>query len=267
MNRPQRVNVSTNQVWIEVSLLEHWGPKPHGIPRVTQNIFLQSLRRDDVRYFYYHRTEKSFVATRDVQYFEQLAAGDKSFTVDRCPPGQPLTSQLSEGDRIFFCEVGWDHEPYYGCMADLRREHPRAIFEYLVHDLIPIKSPMFFEQKFGSRVAKFLKLLPTVVDRYVCVSDSTARDVRSILAPHAEIVVMKSGNDMGTTGVEPNIDCPYVLSVGTIEIRKNHLLLYYVWRKLAEDLGERCPKLVLVGRPGWLARSVTASPTSNWSAC
>ncbi|MEX3811319.1 glycosyltransferase family 4 protein [Paraburkholderia sp. BR13439] len=245
--------MSTNQVWIEVSLLEHWGPKPHGIPRVTQNIFLQSLRRDDVRYFYYHRTEESFIAIRDVAYFKRLAAGDEPFNADRCPAGHPLTSQLAEGDRIFFCEVGWDHAPYYGCMAELRREHPRTIFEYLVHDLIPITSPMFFEQEFGNRAAQFLRLLPTVVDRYVCVSDSTARDVRSILAPRAETVVMKSGNDMGQTGVAPDIDRPYVLSVGTIEIRKNHLLLYYVWRKLAADLGERCPKLVLVGRAGWLA--------------
>ncbi|HDR9087213.1 TPA: glycosyltransferase [Burkholderia vietnamiensis] len=243
-------------VWIEVSLLEHWGPKPHGIPRVTQNIFLQSLRRADVRYFYYHRTEKSFIAAADVEHFKRLAAGDEQFDADRCPAGKALTSLIHKGDRIFFSEVGWDHEPYYGCMSDLRRDHPQAVFEYLVHDLIPIKSPMFFEQEFGGRAASFLELLPTIVDRYICVSNSTARDVRIILDPEADIRVMKSGNDMGKTGVEPAVGQPYVLNVGTIEIRKNHLLLYYVWRKLAADLGGRCPKLVLVGRPGWLASDI-----------
>ena len=242
-----------NQTWIEVSLLEHWGPRPHGIPRVTQNIFLQSLKRGDVRYFYYHRSSESFISTDDVEYFKRLASGDESFDANLCPDGRPLSSQIDDGDRLFFSEVGWDHGPYYGCMVDLRRQHPNAVFEYLVHDLIPIKSPMFFEQEFGGRAADFLKLLPTVVDRYICVSDSTARDVRSILAPHAEIVVMKSGNDMGKTGVDPGVDRLYVLNVGTIEIRKNHHLLYYVWRKLAAELGARCPKLVLVGRPGWLA--------------
>jgi glycosyltransferase involved in cell wall biosynthesis len=49
----------------------------------------------------------------------------------------------------------------------------------------------------------------------------------------------------------PPSDPPYFLMCGTIEPRKNHLLLLHVWRDLVDRLGDRSPKLVLVGKRGW----------------
>ena len=43
---------------------------------------------------------------------------------------------------------------------------------------------------------------------------------------------------------------PYVLSVSTVEIRKNHLLLAKVWAECRRD-GVDLPPLVIVGRIGW----------------
>jgi glycosyltransferase involved in cell wall biosynthesis len=44
---------------------------------------------------------------------------------------------------------------------------------------------------------------------------------------------------------------PYFVVCGTIEPRKNHLLLLHVWRDLVRRDGDRAPKLVLVGTRGW----------------
>ncbi|TEU30125.1 glycosyltransferase family 4 protein [Alkanindiges illinoisensis] len=44
---------------------------------------------------------------------------------------------------------------------------------------------------------------------------------------------------------------PYFVILGTIEPRKNHLLLLQVWRRLAEQLKENCPKLYIIGKRGW----------------
>jgi glycosyltransferase involved in cell wall biosynthesis len=45
---------------------------------------------------------------------------------------------------------------------------------------------------------------------------------------------------------------PYFLCLGTIEPRKNHLLLLHIWRRMAETMPEiDIPQLVLVGRRGW----------------
>jgi glycosyltransferase involved in cell wall biosynthesis len=44
---------------------------------------------------------------------------------------------------------------------------------------------------------------------------------------------------------------PYFLCVGTIEPRKNHLLLQYLWRRLVELRGNLAPRLLIVGSRGW----------------
>jgi glycosyltransferase involved in cell wall biosynthesis len=51
---------------------------------------------------------------------------------------------------------------------------------------------------------------------------------------------------------------PYFLTLGTIEGRKNHILLLRVWRDLAAALGDRCPRLVIVGQRGWQCGEATA---------
>ena len=247
------------QVWIELSLLEHWGAQPHGIPRVTQNIFVQSLSRQDIRYFYYHRTRRTFVATQDIRYFIDLAAGSAAYAPHLLPGGLPFSNELGSADSVFFSEAGWDHPEYLGALLDLRARHAGATFQCLTHDLIAIRYPQFFEHDFGSRVRVFLRGLTKVWDRYVCVSESTSRDVRQLLDPSAVTAVVRIGDDIGR-----EVSCvactgglgPYVLCVGTQEVRKNHILLYFVWRRLAQQLGQACPKLLMVGRPGWLSGDV-----------
>jgi glycosyltransferase involved in cell wall biosynthesis len=49
----------------------------------------------------------------------------------------------------------------------------------------------------------------------------------------------------------PAVKAPYFVCVGTIEARKNHLLLLNLWRQLTEMLGDSAPRLVLIGQRGW----------------
>jgi glycosyltransferase involved in cell wall biosynthesis len=54
----------------------------------------------------------------------------------------------------------------------------------------------------------------------------------------------------------PDADCavarhPYFVTCGTIEPRKNHLLLLHVWRDIVARLGPSAPKLVVIGERGW----------------
>lgn len=46
---------------------------------------------------------------------------------------------------------------------------------------------------------------------------------------------------------------PYVLFVSTIEARKNHMLLFRAWRRLAEEMAPgQLPDLVFAGKVGWM---------------
>jgi len=52
------------------------------------------------------------------------------------------------------------------------------------------------------------------------------------------------------------VDRPYFVVLGTIESRKNHLLLLQVWKLLIEQLGEQTPLLVVIGQRGWECENV-----------
>ena len=50
----------------------------------------------------------------------------------------------------------------------------------------------------------------------------------------------------------------FFIVCGTIEPRKNHLLLLRVWRKLIERFGRDAPKLVVIGKRGWNNQEIVA---------
>jgi glycosyltransferase involved in cell wall biosynthesis len=54
-------------------------------------------------------------------------------------------------------------------------------------------------------------------------------------------------------------DLPYFIVCGTIEPRKNHLLLLRVWRDLVSRYGRDAPKLVVVGKRGWNCAEIVAA--------
>jgi glycosyltransferase involved in cell wall biosynthesis len=49
---------------------------------------------------------------------------------------------------------------------------------------------------------------------------------------------------------------PYFVMLGTIEGRKNHLLILNIWAQMARRLGPACPQLVIIGQRGWESEQV-----------
>src|SRR5207249_1429304 len=46
-------------------------------------------------------------------------------------------------------------------------------------------------------------------------------------------------------------DRPTFIILGTIEARKNHLMLLHVWTRLVQLLGPDAPRLLIIGQRGW----------------
>ena len=68
----------------------------------------------------------------------------------------------------------------------------------------------------------------------------------STATPAFEPVALDSGQALAAA------DSPFVLCVGTLEVRKNGTALLQAWRQLAPRLGDRLPRLVFAGKQGWL---------------
>ncbi|MBU1213221.1 MAG: glycosyltransferase family 4 protein [Alphaproteobacteria bacterium] len=146
---------------------------------------------------------------------------------------------------------------WYFRWLDVRKD-VRAVF--FVHDLLPLTHPEFFPAAEEARHRQRLAVLARRASGVIVASEFTRRalldHIISLgLKPPPVAVVPLPVDDafFPRPHGSPTIrsDRPYFVSVGTIEPRKNQLLLLQVWRELALDMGEATPKLVLIGARGW----------------
>ncbi|HEY8067137.1 MAG TPA: glycosyltransferase family 1 protein [Methylosinus sp.] len=130
---------------------------------------------------------------------------------------------------------------------------------FFVHDLLPLETPEFFRpaerDKHRAAMANITRRAAGVVVGSRAVAGRVAEfarqqgraDLPLCLAGLPAAPVFETG-----AAIDPRLaDKAYFVLCGTIEPRKNHVLLLNVWRELAEREGASTPKLVLVGKRGW----------------
>jgi glycosyltransferase involved in cell wall biosynthesis len=163
------------------------------------------------------------------------------------------------GDSILFNIANmWVNTRHYAWQ--LRWLGVRPVF--FVHDLIPIRHPEYFRSGYGQ---EFLAHLHNVFElsRGIIVN---SRDTESALRAHAKqsglncppIAMAPLAPSWGPAperGPRPGPG-PYFVILGTIEPRKNHLLLLHLWLELIEKRAGPVPKLYVVGQRGWECESV-----------
>jgi glycosyltransferase involved in cell wall biosynthesis len=142
--------------------------------------------------------------------------------------------------------------------ATLARE--RAAFVCMVHDLIPMEYPEYARPTEPARHYRRIQTVARMADAIIVNSEATRQSLLPWLREARRdppVIVLPLGIDPQTaheiaTGPAPEADQrPTFVYIGTIEPRKNHLLLLQIWRRLAEQLGHAAPRLVLIGRRGW----------------
>jgi glycosyltransferase involved in cell wall biosynthesis len=131
-----------------------------------------------------------------------------------------------------------------------------ACFVCLIHDLIPIEFPEYALPGQNDKHRRRIETAAALADAIIVNSAVTREGFAPYLALAGRsppIVVAPFGVNL-TAGLpaEPSpVKPPYFVCVGTIEARKNHLLLLNLWRQLVDELGNAAPRLVLIGQRGW----------------
>jgi glycosyltransferase involved in cell wall biosynthesis len=134
----------------------------------------------------------------------------------------------------------------------------------LIHDLLPIDYPEYFNRGWAPKYARLARNTGHLFDAAIANSSSTAISLRAYLQAQfadssgsLDIRVAPAGVDAfprpqftGQTARRP-----YFIVLGTIEPRKNHLLLLNVWNRLAETVASP-PRLIVIGARGWLIELV-----------
>ena len=128
----------------------------------------------------------------------------------------------------------------------------------LVYDLLPQRHPEWFESTLVAVSDSTLRAQLGAAELVFAISAHTAGDVadwavgQQLTPPPATVVTLGAAlpDPPGAAALPAELDdARYVLTVGTVEPRKNHAVLldaFDRWRAAGSDL-----QLVIVGRPGW----------------
>ncbi|RIA46296.1 glycosyltransferase involved in cell wall biosynthesis [Hephaestia caeni] len=138
--------------------------------------------------------------------------------------------------------------------AKVTRERAKLIC--LVHDLIPITHPEFARPGGAVRHRERIRTIEMQAHGVLLNSQATlnalSQTCGSVLNGRPMRVAPLGVEQRQNPSAVQQAGRPYFLCLGTIEPRKNHLLLLNVWRSIVERLGrERSPLLLIVGRRGW----------------
>jgi glycosyltransferase involved in cell wall biosynthesis len=132
---------------------------------------------------------------------------------------------------------------------------------YLVHDLIPITNPEFCRAGEADRHRERMRSVLTTATGVIGNSKATLDELTAFAKAEA---MPQPPALVAWRGVEPlsvpqQIDLPTrptFVVVGTIEARKNHLMLLEIWERLIDRLGNDAPQLLIIGQRGWEAQPV-----------
>lgn len=172
------------------------------------------------------------------------------------PLGQPPAKALPKG--AIYLNVSqfpiWI-ESYFGFLRE--RADIKPVF--FVHDLLPIEMPEYFPKDEFARHVRRIRNVARFGAGAIVATEAVALALKEELArlgrlglpvhvapiPAEPIFFRREAVDDALK------KHPYFVVCGTIEPRKNHLMLLHVWRELVGLEGEAAPKLVLVGKRGW----------------
>ena len=176
----------------------------------------------------------------------------------------PTTPALtfSSDDTLLIMGKPWDYPSF---IETLRKEKIDNNFKIVqvVYDLIPVFFPHLFGLALFKPYVQHMFETAAISDGLLAISESTKKDMQrfcnEMFIPCPPIHVIRLGDDFAkATPMKPGIKVErdnYILCVGTIEVRKNHQLLYTTY-KLGLSKGIKMPKLVIVGGKGWYTSDI-----------
>lgn len=173
------------------------------------------------------------------------------------------TASFRKEDKVLVFGSEWDNVTFMPSIVEARQKVGFKLYQ-VVYDMIPAIMPQLFGESLLPRFTKYMFEVGASSDGLFAISESSRLDMISFcteleISP-PPIGVIRLGDDFvkphnmlkPSIPVEPG---KFLVSVGTIEIRKNHALLYQAYRLAHED-GIELPPIVIVGKRGWLSGDI-----------
>jgi len=174
-------------------------------------------------------------------------------------PQLPVFRQLPE-NSVFI------HATQFPTMRSFRwlDRRPDVKPVFFIHDLLPMRFPDFFTAENAEWHRQFLEIFLRYGRAAIVNSATVKNDLAVFLQARPGdgkriLVAPMPASPIFAGATPPDAELqaqPYFVVCGTIEPRKNHLLLLKVWQELVRSEGASAPKLAIIGRRGWKNREV-----------
>jgi glycosyltransferase involved in cell wall biosynthesis len=171
---------------------------------------------------------------------------------------------LMEGDLVISAGSNWDYPEHNKMLLSLRNEGVRL--GLLFYDVIPVLLPFSYGPGFSLIYDRWLRESLAKCDIAFSISENTRRDIMAYAKSNefevSAVHTLRLGDEITSSKDEPSVViCEkaaerFILSVGTLEYRKNHVVLLNAYRYMVQDLSYMPPKLYLVGKRGWLDHDI-----------
>jgi glycosyltransferase involved in cell wall biosynthesis len=174
---------------------------------------------------------------------------------------------FSRGDILVEMGTGWTNSRYGASIAAIKAQRGLRYIT-LIHDIIALTHPQYYYDRSNE---KFRRWLENVFDNADLIFTSSVYcsnrliefgDREGLRVPPIKTIPFGSAFTLAhSSAVSDAMDWPgqFVLMVSTVEIRKNHLLMLHVWRRLIQSHGaDSVPTLIFVGQIGWRVENLIA---------
>jgi glycosyltransferase involved in cell wall biosynthesis len=159
-----------------------------------------------------------------------------------------------QADQPVYLLVSHRHLEKRRMVAKLKSRHAMS-FACLIHDLIPIEFPEYARPGQDKRHRRRIDTAAALADAVIVPSAATGTALQAYVERAGRtipVLIAPFGVDLAPADGKGSLpDRSYFVCLGTIEPRKNHLLLLNLWRDLVAERGDKTPTLVLIGRRGW----------------
>jgi glycosyltransferase involved in cell wall biosynthesis len=179
------------------------------------------------------------------------------------------------GDWLVVLGSPWSYPDYSVRIATHCQRHGLR-FAVLLYDIIPIRRPEWVDKNLRTVFFTWFHSVLPLADKVFAISRTTAADVERYeqetgFGLQGRVFPVPLGTGFGRPPPATRtrrLPAPrsFALIVSTIEARKNHLLLFRIWRELTEIMPlADIPTLVFAGRVGWLVADLMQQlDNTNW---
>lgn len=274
-------------VWIDLTDLIEWRGNLTGIQRIQFNMSMHYVQSgDDVRFFTYHSMSRKFTEVDfnpdDIVRSGIVSAKPHRRSIYRAVMrrmhllnteikirnkivasshiayrkiNKKITFPFTEQDTVLVMGSIWIGH-FIEDLAQAKKVNNFKLIHF-AFDMIPSVFPGYVVPWLPKVFTNYYKKAFSISDGIIAISKSTAADVKSFMelhkvrnSPKIQIVRIGESIDDVKERTVKGLDSGFILSVSTIEARKNHAALLYVVRE-AHERGIKLPHIVIAGRKGW----------------